>query len=288
MAAPSPPWDPAAARDPPPPSPPAADDGDAPAGCLPVDPLPPDYALAEELVDGTEYLRRVRHEAARLPDVLIAAEYRDLAVARMHDGEMHDGEMDDGEMEEEEMEEDEMEEWGEEVVVADAFDEPHAPPPPHACDPAWLEAFLSAFEELRVTLDGAGTTEDATMPKVPAVADRQGWRRFATRNDPTTAVLAAVQEHEAPALLECLADELAAVGDGVDERLAAWVYGTMARIGWPLDADAAASLRGILRHAANARRVHADGGTRARAHVLMAAAGVYFKQAGDDWELRIL
>ena len=162
-------------------------------------------------------------------------------------------------------------------------------------NPAWVDEFVASFEELRVSLEacasaGAASSQTTVLAPPTSVNDHQGWRNFAAKNEPTTEILAAVREHEAPVLLSCLTEELAVAGDAIDERRAAWVYGVMARLVWPLDAGAASSLRAILRHAARARREHAhDAAVHARAHVLMAAAGVYFKQAGvDENEFRLL
>ena len=240
-------------------------DSSMPLPCLPLDDMPAsDSAMP---LDGYEYLRRVRDEAARIPNTVTCDTTMHLKFSSAQQG---------------------SDEPACDVAQTNEHVERHV-------NPAWVHEFVASFEELRVSLEACASagavSSQITVPAPPAsVNDHQGWRRFAAKNEPTTQILAAVREHEAPILLSWLTEELTAADDAIDERRAAWVYGVMARLGWPLDADAASSLRVVLRHAARARREHAhDAEVHARAHVLMAAAGVYFKQAGvDEDEFRLL
>ena len=281
-----------------------ADAADAAAGSDDDDDYDPDpagrpaFAVAGEPTadprvppsDGLEYLRRVRKEASALPAVTTRAAATSSTPPRPSPASRF------------------------------ALPPPLPPPSPGARPTAeWAAACAADFERLRRQLR---TCRDASAPpaamRLPHAADTDAWEVFClgsrARDDdgggatassagrpPLLSTLLALDQRDAAAVLQVLVGRLERdESGGPTAEHGRWLFALMARLEREVSADAAATLRALVRACAVRRAdpslraaLDASGGaTRAEAlrraatlNVLVAIAGGFFGQASAE-ELR--
>ena len=300
---------------------------------LPVAPADPrgDDDLSAPPADGLEYLRRVRAEAAEVPDVMVAATRIVVTPERSSALAGANG-----------------------PSVTATLSRRFAPAPAHAvANENWTRAFLADFSDHRAAVqraaaraggvdrdlaagsgawdpdeedgtprrgppgggDGGAALAEASEAALAAMDDEAYDAREDARGDdserraipdaslaPRLAAVAAADDVCAAATLRRHADAMASHlspraetktegdenGDAKKPRLsalrAAWFFALASRVGLPLDADTAASLRAAARAMADARAATetATDPTLPRLQVCLAVAGKYFGQGDGD------
>ena len=265
----------------------------------------PDYAAGPP-ADGFEYLRRVRHEASNVPDVMVAASFDPRAF-------------DDARTP---------------YAPPSALDPGFPKPPPHAKpDDAWSRAFVADFADLRSEVARRAAT---TKVSVPSRSRARRWgrnengrvdvgvgvagatladlsrealarmRRDETDDDgeggeararhcsteerrdaprPSSRALAAADEVTVAAALRAHAWAMGSAlsAAGRCPFRAAWFFALASRAGTPLDADTTAAIRSAARGLATARAAtkSAEDPTLPDLQVCVAVAGKYFGQGEE-------
>ena len=268
----------------------------------------PDYAAGPP-ADGFEYLRRVRHEASNVPDVMVAPSFDPRAF-------------DDARTP---------------YAPPSALDPGFPKPPPHATpDDAWSRAFVADFANLRSEVARRAATTKVSVPfgRARGGGERNGemdgstsWvgvagatladlsrealarmRRDETDDDgeggeraraalfdegeaddaprPSSRALAAADEVTVAAALRAHAWAMGSAlsGGGTLSRFrAAWFFALASRAGTPLDADTTAAIRSAARGLATARAAtkSAEDPTLPDLQVCVAVAGKYFGQGEE-------
>ena len=267
----------------------------------------PDYAAGPP-ADGFEYLRRVRHEASNVPDVMVAASFDPRAF-------------DDARTP---------------YAPPSALDPGFPKPPPHAKpDDAWSRAFVADFADLRSEVARRAAAAAAKVPvpvsasvSVPFERENGGsssgvgvagatladlsrealarMRRDETDDDgeggddaavvdegegkdalrPSSRALAAADEVTVAAALRAHAWAMGSAlsgGGTLSPFRAAWFFALASRAGTPLDADTTAAIRSAARGLATARAAtkSAEDPTLPDLQVCAAVAGKYFGQGEE-------
>ena len=254
----------------------------------------PDYAAGPP-ADGFEYLRRVRHEASNVPDVMVAPSFDPRAF-------------DDARTP---------------YAPPSALDPGFPKPPPHATpDDAWSRAFVADFANLRSEVARRAATTKVSVPfgstswvgvagATLADLSREAlarMRRDETDDDgeggeraraalfdegeaedaprPSSRALAAADEVTVAAALRAHAWAMGSAlsGGGTLSRFrAAWFFALASRAGTPLDADTTAAIRSAARGLATARAAtkSAEDPTLPDLQVCVAVAGKYFGQGEE-------
>ncbi|BDA41964.1 probable Gem-associated protein 2 [Coccomyxa sp. Obi] len=227
---------------------------------LPIRKGLPDYSTGPPQT-AEEYLRRVRHEASQLPDIVIsdidAREFDDKRTA---------------------------------YVVADATPSGH-----HEMEEQWLESFLIDFAQLRLNLQHSAEVAGSEGSQHPTTDDINEWHAYCFGEEsgvidededsghvPNMGVVQSLNQLTVNRLLkwhitwQCEAP-------AIQDRSVQWIYALTSVLEKPLAMGTAAALRDLLRYCARQQPVSAE--DAARKAVLVAIAGAYF---GQDEHLAVL
>lgn len=216
----------------------------------------PDFASGPP-TSAEEYLRRVRHEAASLPDVVTSS-----IDPRAYDAHRT--------------------QWAPPA-------EDDIPQAPDFARPSeqWVVQLLHDFAGVRADLQRAEAEQSFERVSVPSEGDHGSWRTFcfggeaagAPPRQPTMPVLMAIDQVQCTLLLKWHSD-WAAASRGLTQTSATWLYALTARLERPLTQGAMASLRSLLRHCARLRAGVKDPNDPllANLNILIAITGGFFGQ----------
>lgn len=193
-----------------------------------------------------EYLRRVRAEALRIPDIMLADGQADRSY------------------------EDEV--------------DTNLRPPQWAPPAAWTRSVLADLAELRVRLgvyssNGLGTNRETIVPKMK---DGDAWRQFCDDTPPRTRL---VLQFDSAMTQAVLAHHVRWVDDedSLTDARARWLYAILARLEKPLHRDVLAVLRRLVKRLLVLRAALADTDHPClpKLQLLIVVAGLYFGQAAQ-------
>lgn len=250
------------------------------ARALPVD-GDPDFDSGPP-VDGFEYLRRVRHEANTVPDVMVSP----TIDPRAFDHKQTRG-----------------------YVPELAGYKPPKCPDCARPDKRWQREFLSDFSDLRARVSRTAARREMSGRPAGggqglALASRAALERMNDGEEPEGVSFdlligcdelsagAAFRAH-ARALASRLAEERDELALGTERSAparmharAAWFYALASRVGLPLDAETSASVRALARALATRRSKVTSSSDPSLPHiqVCLAVAGKYFGQFGSEEE----
>ena len=196
------------------------------------------------------------------------------------------------------------------------------PAPPHAAPTApWQHALVTSFSELRMRLANVLSARRSTNARaqtkqsLPNMNDPEAWRRFClgtsvgedgiasdgpSARNPSVDILVQLGEANVALLLRHAVTWLEADAEGASETCddnamctsllppsydhSMWLFALCAAVSKPLDADTCASLRSMLRHCCILRAAcdQASSDRIARINTLIVIAGRYFRQRSDD------
>ena len=200
-----------------------------------------------------DYLRFVRDEASRLPDVLVATSVPAPASEGMPPQQQQ-------------------------------MEHPDDDGSPSTSDARDFGAFVASFAELRLGLARCDGSKFRPSRKLPKERRWALWEPLVSEGEdsvePLLSVVLHIDERTVAWLIRCLVDDIVVRSDGADacsRRRTAWLFALSARVPKPLDDDTAASFRMLSKFCVMRQR-DGDDASRSVVRLLLGIAGAYMGQ----------